>query len=156
MTPIKEAAAQFLTHQRVAVTGVSRDAGSHGSNVVYQRMRDRGYQVFPVNPNAETVAGYTAYPDLASIPGGVEAVVIATPPEPRFELARQALLADKHLMQEKPVAPAEAAPKPLEKSERPPAPGPLKHAFAQPVAEASAAQAAEAGPGERDSVPDGG
>ena len=34
----------------------------------------------------------------------VEAVVIATPPGPRFELARQALLAGKHLMLEKPVA----------------------------------------------------
>ena len=34
----------------------------------------------------------------------VEAVVIATPPEPRFALARQALLAGKHLMLEKPVA----------------------------------------------------
>ncbi|MEO1002956.1 MAG: Gfo/Idh/MocA family oxidoreductase [Cyanobacteria bacterium J06638_7] len=34
----------------------------------------------------------------------VEAVVIATPPEPRFELARRALQAGKHLMLEKPVA----------------------------------------------------
>lgn len=91
MTPIKEAAAQFLTHQRVAVTGVSRDAGSHGSNVVYQRMRERGYQVFPVNPNAETVEGDTAYPDLASIPGGVEAVVIATAPQHAMGTMREAV-----------------------------------------------------------------
>ncbi|KMM17047.1 Gfo/Idh/MocA family protein [Synechococcus sp. GFB01] len=34
----------------------------------------------------------------------VEAIVIATPPEPRFELARRALLAGKPLMLEKPVA----------------------------------------------------
>jgi predicted dehydrogenase len=34
----------------------------------------------------------------------VEALVIATPPEPRFELARRALEAGKHLMLEKPVA----------------------------------------------------
>ena len=34
----------------------------------------------------------------------VEAVVIATPPAPRFELARQALEAGKHLLLEKPVA----------------------------------------------------
>ena len=91
MTPIKQAAEEFLTHQRVAVTGVSREAGSHGSNVVYQRMRDRGYQVFPVNPNAETVEGDTAYPNLAAIPGGVEAVVIATAPQHAMGTMREAV-----------------------------------------------------------------
>lgn len=78
---IKEAASEFLDCRRVAVTGVSRDAKSHGSNVVYGRLRDRGYEVFPVNPNAEIVEGDRSYPDLRSIPGGVDAVVIATRPE---------------------------------------------------------------------------
>jgi len=78
---IKEAAAEFLTHKRIAVTGVSRNAGSHGSNVVYQRLRQRGYEVFAVNPNAEEVEGDRSYHELASIPGGVDAVVIGTRPE---------------------------------------------------------------------------
>jgi predicted CoA-binding protein len=81
MQPIKDAAAEFLTHQRVAVTGVSRNAGSHGSNAVYQRLRQRGYEVFAVNPNADQVEGDASYHDLRSIPGGVEGVVIATKPE---------------------------------------------------------------------------
>jgi predicted CoA-binding protein len=81
MQRIKEAAGEFLAHKRVAVTGVSRTPNSHGSNVVYQRLRDRGYEVFAVNPNAEEVEGDVAYPDLRSIPGGVEAVVIGTKPE---------------------------------------------------------------------------
>lgn len=34
-----------------------------------------------MNPNAETVEGDRAYPDLRSIPGGVEAVVIGTRPQ---------------------------------------------------------------------------
>ena len=81
MTKIKEAAAEFLAHKRVAVTGVSREPKTHGSNVVYQRLRDRGYDVFAINPNTDEVEGDRAYPDLASIPGGVEAVVIATRPD---------------------------------------------------------------------------
>ena len=81
MQTIKEAAAQFLSHQRVAVTGVSRTPGSHGSNVVYQRLKERGYVVFPVNPNAEAIDGDRCYADLHAIPGGVEAVVIGTRPE---------------------------------------------------------------------------
>jgi predicted CoA-binding protein len=81
MQPIKEAASEFLTKKRVAVTGVSRTPKSHGSNVVYRRLRDRGYDVFAVNPNADEVEGDRSYKDLSSIPGGVEAVVIGTRPE---------------------------------------------------------------------------
>jgi predicted CoA-binding protein len=78
MVTIKKAADEFLAAKRVAVTGVSRTAKGHGSNVVYQRLRQRGYQVFAVNPNAESVEGDRAYHDLASIPGGVDAVVMGT------------------------------------------------------------------------------
>jgi predicted CoA-binding protein len=61
--------------KRIAVTGVSRNPESHGSNFVYKRLRERGYEVFPVNPNAVQVEGDRCYPDLKSIPGGVSAVV---------------------------------------------------------------------------------
>jgi len=81
MPTIKEAASDFLANKRVAVTGVSREANGHGGNVVYQRLRNRGYEVFAVNPNADEVEGDPAYHDLRSIPGGVDAVVIATRPE---------------------------------------------------------------------------
>jgi hypothetical protein len=81
MRKIKEAASEFLSSRRVAVTGVSRAPKGHGSNVVYQRLRDRGYEVFAVNPNADEVEGDRCYHDLRSIPGGVDAVVIATRPE---------------------------------------------------------------------------
>jgi predicted CoA-binding protein len=81
MSTVKAAAAAFLANKRIAVTGVSRTPKGHGSNVVYQRLRERGYQVFAVNPNADQVEGDVCYPDLKSIPGGVDAVVIATRPE---------------------------------------------------------------------------
>lgn len=77
---LRQAAEQFLSHRRIAVTGVSRDPASHGGNVVYTRLRDRGYEVFAVNPNADTVEGDPCFTDLTSIPGGVDAVVIATRP----------------------------------------------------------------------------
>ncbi len=81
MQPIGQAAEAFLANRRVAVTGVSRHPESHGSNAIYRRLRERGYEVFAVNPNAKEVEGDPSYPDLASIPGGVAAVVIATRPE---------------------------------------------------------------------------
>ena len=70
---VKDAAAEFLSCRRIAVTGVSSKAPkNHGSNVVYTRLRDRGYQVFAVNPNAETVEGDPSHPNIRAIPGGVE------------------------------------------------------------------------------------
>ncbi len=81
MTSVKDAATAFLSNERVAVTGVSRTPKTHGSNNVYRRLRDRGYRVFAVNPNAQEVEGDRAYADLKSIPGGVQAVVIGTRPE---------------------------------------------------------------------------
>src|SRR5512134_112856 len=81
MQPIKEAACAFLDMKRIAVTGVSRKPEGHGANTVYRRLRDRGYEVFAVNPNTDEVEGAHSYPDLKSIPGGVDGVVIGTRPE---------------------------------------------------------------------------
>lgn len=98
MASIAQAATEFLNHTRIAVTGVSRTPGSHGSNVVYKRLRERGYDVFAVNPNADTVEGDRAYHDLRSIPGGVEAVVIGTRPQFADETMREcAELSIKHV-----------------------------------------------------------
>lgn len=79
--PITEAATEFLANKRIAVTGVSRRPEDHGSNAVYRRLRERGYEVFAVNPNADHVEGDKCYHELKSIPGGVDAVVIGTRPE---------------------------------------------------------------------------
>jgi predicted CoA-binding protein len=90
MQPIDEAAKAFLASKRVAVTGVSRRPQNHGANVVYRRLRDRGYEVFAVNPNASEVEGDRSYRNLRTIPGGVEAVVIGTRPDIAEDTMREA------------------------------------------------------------------
>ena len=89
MPTMKEAASEFLAHKRIAVTGVSRSPREHGSNAVYKRLKDRGYEVFAVNPNTDEVEGDVCYHDLGSIPGGVEAVVIGTAPSRADETMRE-------------------------------------------------------------------
>ena len=79
MPTMQEADTQFLANKRIAVTGVSRTAKNHGANTVFNRLRDRGYDVFAVNPNADRVEGVPSYHNLKSIPGGVE--VIPLPPK---------------------------------------------------------------------------
>ena len=98
MQSIQAAASVFLANKRVAVTGVSRQPENHGSNAVYRRLRDRGYEVFAVNPNAQIVEGDRCYSNLKSIPGGIQAVVIATRPAVAVDTMREcAELGIKHV-----------------------------------------------------------
>jgi uncharacterized protein len=111
MAKIKVAANEFLAHRRVAVTGVSREPKDHGGNVVYRRLRERGYEVFAVNPNAEEVEGDRSYPDLRSIPEGVEAVVIATKPERAEATMRECVeLGIKHVWMHRGPGPGSVSP----------------------------------------------
>jgi predicted CoA-binding protein len=72
----------FLAQKRIAVAGVSRDNSHHPvGNLIYHRLKKTGHDVFPVNPNMQTFEGDPCYPNLQSIPGGVDGVVIITRPE---------------------------------------------------------------------------
>lgn len=88
MSKLKEAVKDFLSQKRIAIVGVSgtRDIQA---NRIYRKFREAGYQVFAVNPNAKTVEGDPCYPDLKSIPGGVDGVVIITRPEVTEKIAGQ-------------------------------------------------------------------
>jgi predicted CoA-binding protein len=72
----------FLAQKRIAVAGVARERSAHpAANLIYHRLKTTGHDVFPVNPNMQTFEGERCYPDLKSIPGGVDGVVIITRPD---------------------------------------------------------------------------
>ena len=90
MATAEAAIADFLAQKRIAVAGVSREpGGKHGGNIIYKRLKERGYEVFAVNPNTDTVEGDPCFRDLKSIPGGVDAVVIATAPAVAPSVAKE-------------------------------------------------------------------
>lgn len=79
----------FLAQQRIAVAGVSRDNSHHpAGNLVYRRLKKTGHEVFAVNPNMQSFEGDRCYPDVRSIPGGVDGVVIITRPETTEQIVR--------------------------------------------------------------------
>lgn len=84
---INKQAEEFLSKKRIAVVGVSRKQGT--GNGIFTSLRGRGYEVFPVNPNASEVMGETCYPNLQAIPGGVDAAVIVTQPEVTEEVVHE-------------------------------------------------------------------
>lgn len=79
----------FLAQKRIAVAGVSRDNSHHPTgNLIYRRLKKTGHDVFAVNPHMLTFDGDRCYPDLRSIPGGVDGVVIVTRPEVAERIVR--------------------------------------------------------------------
>jgi len=57
----------------IAVVGLS-DKPERVSHMVSAAMKSRGYEIIPVNPNAEEILGGTSYPSLSDIPGNVDIV----------------------------------------------------------------------------------
>ena len=73
---------EFLAQKRIAVAGVSRDNSHHPTgNLIYRKLKKTGHEMFPVNPHMPEFDGDRCYPDLRSIPGGVDGVVIVTRPD---------------------------------------------------------------------------
>jgi uncharacterized protein len=89
MMTVKAAAEEFLHAHRIAVAGVSRNPEGHGANTVLKGLLARGYDVIPVNRNADEVEGLTCYRSLAAIPGPIDAVVVATRPDEAESLVRE-------------------------------------------------------------------
>ncbi len=85
---VPEPIAKFLRGRRIAVAGVSRH-GDVAANSVFRKLRDCGYEVLPVNPVAEEVEGTRCFQDVASIPGTLDGVVIATHPDVSASIVRQ-------------------------------------------------------------------
>jgi predicted CoA-binding protein len=59
----------------IAVVGLSSDT-MRPSNGVAGYMQRKGYRIIPVNPNETEVHGEKAYPDLSSVPEGIDLVDI--------------------------------------------------------------------------------
>ncbi len=80
----------FLAQKRIAVVGVSRNNTGHpAANLIYRRLKKSGHDVFAVNPNMKAFEGDRCYPNLGSIPGGVDGAVIVTRPETTERIVRE-------------------------------------------------------------------
>ena len=88
MPTLAQAAQDFLAQKRFAIVGVSRDS-QQPANLNFRKLHDAGYEVFPVNPQATTIEGVPCFPNLKSIPGGVDAVLIYTPPQVTESVVRE-------------------------------------------------------------------
>jgi predicted CoA-binding protein len=65
----------FLAGTRIAVVGASDNPKSF-ARTIYRELREHGYEPVAVNPNASRVDGDVCYPDLRSVPGELDGVLV--------------------------------------------------------------------------------
>ena len=81
-------------HKTMAVVGCSRDPRKP-ANYVPKYMKEHGYRIVPVNPNASEILGEKSYPSLLKIPDPfakqIEIVNVFRPSEETVEIVKQAI-----------------------------------------------------------------
>lgn len=76
---MKQAIIDFVAGKRIAVVGVSRNGHKFGNNAV-KELSAKGYEIFIVHPEAKTIDGMVCYPNLASLKGKIDGVLVVVPP----------------------------------------------------------------------------
>ena len=80
--PSRSVIDDFLAQHRLAFVGVSHEPKEFSASV-YRSLRERGYELLPVNPHAETIEGDPCFASVADLPDDVDgAIVMVRPPQP--------------------------------------------------------------------------
>ena len=84
----------LLRPKAVAVIGASRDPASIG-NIIFTNILTADFkgEIYPVNPNTDSVNGINAYPKISDVPGKIDLVVIAVNAEKVYDVALEAIQA---------------------------------------------------------------
>jgi uncharacterized protein len=80
-----------------AVVGANQDPEKYG-NMIYKRLKSKGYEVYPVNPMYETIDGDKCYKDLSSLPVVPEVInMVVSPKRGRAFIDEAAKLGIKYI-----------------------------------------------------------
>jgi hypothetical protein len=79
---------EFLDKRNIfAVVGASRDPKKYGHQV-YRDLKEAGYEVYPVNPNAVEILGDKCYPGIEYLPVKPDVVDVVVPPKVTEEIVK--------------------------------------------------------------------
>jgi hypothetical protein len=84
-----QAIEDFINNKNIAVVGVSRNASKFG-NLAYKELKERGYQVYAVNPALKEFQGEPCYPDLSALQGKVDGVLLTVHPDQGLAVLEEA------------------------------------------------------------------
>jgi uncharacterized protein len=81
---------KFLDQKTLAIVGVSRSEKKF-SNRLYKVLKSKGYQLFGVNPNTDSIDGESCFSNIQSLPQQVNGVVIVVPPNQTEKVVKDAV-----------------------------------------------------------------
>ncbi len=80
---------KFLQPKKLAIAGASRNPKKFGGTVL-KELTEKGFDVYPVNPNATEIQGHKCYPSVSDLPVDVKHLLIVTPKKETVVVAKQA------------------------------------------------------------------
>lgn len=85
---------EFITGKRIAVVGASRTNDKYKfGNMAAAELKKRGYDIYLVHPQAETIQGEATYPSLNALSGKVDGVLVSLPASKGVEVLGDAAAA---------------------------------------------------------------
>ena len=79
---------EFMDQKKFAVVGATDNPEKYG-NTIFKNLKDRGYEVYPVNPKLEEIEGIPVYHSLSEIPVAVDVVDFVVPPPVTEEILKE-------------------------------------------------------------------
>ncbi len=76
-------------NEKYAIVGVSRDKKKYG-RMVFDSLKQKGYQVYAVNPSFSEIEGEPVFASLKEVPKDVKRVIIVTPKSQSASIVQQA------------------------------------------------------------------
>ena len=80
MQDMQELIKEFIAQKRFAIVGATDNPEKYGNQIV-KNLKNRGYELYPVNPKSKEIEGIKCYPALADIPVKVDVVDFVVPPD---------------------------------------------------------------------------
>jgi predicted CoA-binding protein len=76
---MQELIKEFMSQKKFAVVGATDDKNKFGYKI-FMNLKNRGYELYPVNPKLHKLEGITCYGKLSDIPDKVDVVDFVVPP----------------------------------------------------------------------------
>lgn len=73
----------------IAVVGCSRDEAKEAHKIP-KYLKEAGYKIIPINPNANSILGEKAYPSLLDVKEKVDVVEVFRPAREALQIAKEA------------------------------------------------------------------
>jgi predicted CoA-binding protein len=80
----------FLSVKDIAIAGVSRDRKKFGF-MVFQELKKKGYTLYPINPNTDSIAEEKCYKSVSELPDSATNLYIVTPKATTLQIIKDAI-----------------------------------------------------------------